>query len=111
MKVIDLQEAKSFVRKDGVRMTEFFISECDDEKVAMGHAVFPAGVSVPWAAHDCDEYSFILKGNVFCETKEDGVIHMEAGQSSFIPAGQMHCSGNDSSSDAEVLWILVKKNN
>lgn len=108
MKITDLETAPTNVRPDGVAMTEFFAAaEC--AKVTMGHAIFPAGTVVPWAAHDADEYAFILSGSVSCETEEDGVLHMTAGGASFIPAGQRHSSRNDGPGEAELIWALVEK--
>ena len=69
MKITSLSTAGTHVRPDGVAMTEFF-SAAEGAKVTMGHAVFPAGTVVPWAAHDADEYAFILRGSVSCETEE-----------------------------------------
>ena len=91
MKITSLSTAGTHVRPDGVAMTEFF-SAAEGAKVTMGHAVFPAGTVVPWAAHDADEYAFILRGSVSCETEEDGLLSMTAGGASFIPAGQRHSS-------------------
>lgn len=108
MKVMSLDAAGTNVRPDGVAMTEFF-SAAQGSKVTMGHAVFPAGTVVPWAAHDADEYAFILSGNVSCETEEDGVLHMCAGGASFIPAGQRHSSRNDGPGEATLIWALVEK--
>lgn len=108
MKVTSLKAAETKVRPDGVAMTEFFAA-ADGAKVTMGHAVFPAGTEVPWAAHDADEYAFILSGSVSCETEEDGVLHMTAGGASYIPAGQRHSSRNDGPDEAELIWALVEK--
>ncbi|MFR3289568.1 MAG: cupin domain-containing protein [Lachnospiraceae bacterium] len=105
MKITSLSTAGTHVRPDGVAMTEFF-SAAEGAKVTMGHAVFPAGTVVPWAAHDADEYAFILRGSVSCETEEDGLLSMTAGGASFIPAGQRHSSRNDGpeESRAHLSW-------
>lgn len=108
MRITDLETAPTNVRPDGVAMTEFFAA-AEGAKVTMGHAIFPAGTVVPWAAHDADEYAFILSGSVSCETEEDGVLHMTAGGASFIPAGQRHSSRNDGPGEAELIWALVEK--
>ena len=108
MKITDLETAPTNVRPDGVAMTEFFAA-AEGATVTMGHAIFPAGTVVPWAAHDADEYAFILSGSVSCETEEDGVLHMTAGGASFIPAGQRHSSRNDGPGEAELIWALVEK--
>ena len=53
MKITDLESAPTNVRPDGVAMTEVFAA-ADGAKVTMGHAIFPPGAVVPWAAHDAD---------------------------------------------------------
>ena len=109
MKITSLTKAGTLVREDGVAMTDFFSPETVGGKVTMGHAVFPPGTVVPWAAHDGDEYSFILEGEVSCETEEEGLCRFSAGGACFIPAGQRHSSRNDSEKDAHVLWALVDR--
>ena len=83
MKVTSLKAAETKVRPDGVAMTEFFAA-ADGAKVTMGHAVFPAGTVVPWAAHDADEYAFILSGN-FCKVTRQS----SSGSSYLSPASVM----------------------
>lgn len=105
MKVVTLECMTTLIREDGVAMTTLF----DEGNTTMGHAVFPPGTVVPFAAHDADEYSYILSGEVKCKT-EDGVVStMTAGCSGFIPAGQSHSSFNDSDADCVLVWMLVGK--
>lgn len=108
MKITSLEAAPTNLRPDGVAMTEFFAA-ADGAKVTMGRAIFPAGTVVPWAAHEADEYAFILCGSVSCETEEDGVLSLGPGGASFIPAGQRHSSRNDGPGEAELIWALVEK--
>ena len=105
MKVVTLECMTTLIREDGVAMTTLF----DKDNATMGHAVFPPGTVVPFAAHDADEYSYILSGEVKCKT-EDGVVStMTAGCSGFIPAGQSHSSFNESDADCVLVWMLVGK--
>lgn len=97
------------VRQDGVAMTDFFGECCQtDGKVSMGYAVFPPGTVVPPAAHTGDEYSYIISGKVKCEC--GGVVNeLCAGEASFIPAGEVHKSMNDSGEEATLVWMLIEK--
>lgn len=103
------EELMEHVRQDGVKMTDFFGNVCPtDGKVSMGCAVFPPGTVVPPAAHTGDEYGYILSGRMKCIS--NGVVNeFEAGEASFIPAGEVHSSRNDSDQEATVLWVLVEK--
>lgn len=104
----DSQIAAS-TREDGVVMKTFF----DDVSpsgahVVMGCASFPPNTSVPFAAHDADEYAYILSGRAKCKTKDGKEVTLEQGGVSFIRAGEVHSSYNDGDEAFGVLWILVK---
>ena len=102
-------EMSANVRADGVAMTDFFGEVCQDgKKVSMGHAVFPPGTVVPPAAHEADEYAYIISGKVKCESNGE-IKELSAGGASFIPAGEIHKSFNDSDENATLVWILVGK--
>ena len=63
---------------------------------------------MPPASHTGDEYSYIISGRVRCESNGK-VQEMAAGDASFIPAGEMHKSMNDSGEDATLVWMLIEK--
>ena len=49
-----------------------------------------------------------MSGRMKCES--NGVVNeFEAGEASFIPAGETHSSRNDSGEEATVLWLLIEK--
>lgn len=108
MIVIDSKETQMIIRKDGVQMMDLFgESTRDSDKVKMGYAVFPPKTVVPWAAHDANEYSYVIKGSIVCET-EEGINNMVAGCSGFIKAGEKHSSRNESGEDCHLIWILIQ---
>jgi quercetin dioxygenase-like cupin family protein len=83
----------------------------EEEKVAMGTAVFPPGARVPQdgtGVHDADEFSIILKGSILTMSggKENRIGQ---GQACLIPQGEAHWSLNDTDEDCELVWVLVKK--
>lgn len=103
------EEVLTKVRQDGVAMTDFFGTCCPtDGKVSMGYAVFPPGTVVPPASHTGDEYSYIISGTVKCESN-GAVNELRAGEASFIPAGEVHASRNDSDEEATLVWMLIEK--
>ena len=99
----------SNVRADKVVMTDFFGEVCTaGTDVSMGYAVFPPGTAVPPAAHEQDEYSYIISGKVKCES--NGTAYEAcAGEATFIPAGEIHKSMNDSDKEATLVWLLIGK--
>ena len=109
MYVQDMSKLQGEARADGVVMTNFFGYELmAGDNVKMGHGIFPPGTVVPPAAHDEDEYSFILSGTVNCEA--GGKLNvLKGGCGCFIPAGEVHSTRNDSNGECHVVWMLVKK--
>lgn len=101
-------QIRDVVRPDGVTMRDFFGEVCPtDGKVSMGYAVFPDGTVVPPAAHTGDEYSYIISGKVKCES--NGIVReLCAGEASYIPAGEVHKSMNDSGEEATLVWMMIE---
>lgn len=108
MIVRKIGEVSDHVRADGVTMRDFFGEACPtDGKISMGYAVFPDGTVVPPAAHSADEYSYIISGKVKCES--NGIVReLCAGEASYIPAGEVHKSINDSGEEATLVWMLIE---
>lgn len=103
------KEISADTRSDGVVMKTFFDNVSPGgPHVVMGSAVFPPKTSVPFAAHDADEYAYILSGRAKCKTKDGKECVLGQGGVSFIQAGEVHSSYNDGDEAFAVLWILVK---
>ena len=99
----------SVTRNDGIVMTDFFNAvNPGGEGVKMGFAVFPPGVQAPPAAHDQDEYAYIISGTIKARLGGE-VIEATAGSATFIPAGQEHASFNDGTEDCHLVWMLVER--
>lgn len=111
MTVLSFSELPHILRSDGVEMTNFFGGEMPaGEGVTMGYAVFPPGAQAPEAAHEADEYSYILSGTVKTYLPKEGeTLVCSPGSASFIPAGQVHASFNDGDEPCHVVWVLVEK--
>lgn len=105
----DVKNEYISVRQDGVAMSDFSGACCPtDGKVSMGYAIFPPETVVPPASHTGDEYSYIISGKVKCECNGKS-NELCAGEASFIPAGEVHSSMNDSDEDATLVWMLIEK--
>ena len=74
--------------------------------VQMGVAVLPAHGSTQFAAHQGDEYSFVISGSLTCYTRES-CYEIPTGAAIFTPAGEEHRSENHSDRDCLCLWIEV----
>jgi quercetin dioxygenase-like cupin family protein len=96
-------------RPDGVEMTDFYAVAKGlpgGAGVQMGLGVFPPGMEAPPAAHDADEYAYVLSGAI--KAKVGGkVFAAAAGSATFIPAGEEHVSFNDADEECRVVWMLV----
>jgi mannose-6-phosphate isomerase-like protein (cupin superfamily) len=95
-------------RPDGVDMTLFFGGAPAGAGTRMGFAVFRPGAVTSPAAHDEDEYAFIISGAV--KSRIGGkIIEARAGDATFIPAGEEHASFNDGTEECRLVWMLVPK--
>lgn len=79
-------------------------------EVKFGFVSVPAGERLPiegTTAHDEHEYSFVIKGTL---TGESGgrLFTINAGDASYIPAGEQHWCVNESDSACELVYALVK---
>ncbi|MGL5721155.1 MAG: cupin domain-containing protein [Brevinema sp.] len=109
MEIRDNSNITPITREDGVVMRNFFDNiSAEGPHVLMGHATFPPKTVVPFAAHDADEYAYIISGKAKCTTKDGKEIVLEPGSASFIRAGEVHSSYNDGDEPFTVVWLLVK---
>ena len=77
--------------------------------ITVGNCVVPPGARIPVTGlsnHTQNEYSIVTKGSVVTETLGK-VYRVEAGQATFIPAGQEHFCYNDSDEECEIVWVLI----
>jgi quercetin dioxygenase-like cupin family protein len=95
---------------DVVLISLFGAETRPDAAVSMGYAVFEPGVRVPregMTSHEGDEFSYILSGSL---TAFSGGARrtLKTGDAAFIPAGEQHCSRNDSGEPCTLVYMLVK---
>ncbi len=72
-----------------------------------GVAILQPGESIPeegFSSHGADEISFLLRGDIRLETKEEKVM-VESRELVFMPAGKPHRTTNTSDQEAYVIWF------
>lgn len=80
-------------------------------RLSYGTAVFPPGARVPdsgTAAHEADEYSFIIKGRLSAFSGGES-YEVKGGQASMIPAGEQHWSVNESDQNCLLVWMFIEE--
>jgi mannose-6-phosphate isomerase-like protein (cupin superfamily) len=73
-------------------------------KFTTGMSVYPVGKGAPMHFHNCAEQVTVLEGRGECEV--DGkVTALVPYDSTYIPAGMMHCFRNTGDTPMRILWI------
>jgi quercetin dioxygenase-like cupin family protein len=78
-------------------------------KITMGKVVIPPGERVPLegvSIHEQNEYSIVIKGSFIAESGGKQ-YRINAGDATFIPAGEEHAAYNDGNEVCEIVWVLV----
>lgn len=89
-----------------------FKDQFQDTEVKFGFVSIPAGARLPLegtTAHEEHEYSYILKGSLSGESGEKP-FQINAGEASYIPAGEKHWCVNKGDSAVELVYALVRAN-
>ena len=98
-------------KRSGESHNVFFNAEnTPNGAITFGHIVFHPGERRPaegLAAHEDDEYSFVISGEAQCEIGGKACVST-AGEAMFIPAGEPHYTHNTGDKPFEVLYALVK---
>ncbi|MEH7123740.1 cupin domain-containing protein [Bacillus sp. JJ1532] len=108
MKVV--QETKSFDATKTI-MDTFFHDERKHADIQFGKVSIAPGERVPvegLSCHEGNEYSFIVKGSLKGESGGES-FQIQAGEATFIPAGEEHWCLNTAQEPCEIVWVLVKE--
>lgn len=87
-----------------------FQDRFEGAEVKFGFVSIPAGARLPLegtTAHEEHEYSYILKGSLSGESGGNP-YKINAGEASYIPAGENHWCVNDGDNAVELVYALVK---
>jgi mannose-6-phosphate isomerase-like protein (cupin superfamily) len=69
-----------------------------------GMSIYPVGKGAPMHYHNCAEQVTLLEGHGEVEV-EGAVTALVPYDSTYIPAGQMHCFRNTGDTPMRILWI------
>lgn len=93
-------------RGNGARTTPLVTRACGSTTMINGITAFDPGARIGLHFHNCEESVMILEGRAVAEI--DGVRHaLEAGDTTFIPAGVPHRFLNESDALMRIFWIYA----
>ncbi|KIL74811.1 cupin domain-containing protein [Bacillus badius] len=103
---MDIKEPK--VTKEIVQT--LFQNQFQGAEVQFGFVSIPAGERLPkegTGSHEEHEYSYIIRGALAGESGGKP-YKINAGEASYIPAGEHHWCVNEGDSDCELIYALIK---
>jgi quercetin dioxygenase-like cupin family protein len=92
-------------RGGGVRTWPLVVrTRLPEAKFTTGMSVYPVGKGAPMHYHNCAEQVTLLEGRAEVEV-EGKVTALVPYDSTYIPAGRMHCFRNIGDMPMRILWI------
>jgi HTH-type transcriptional repressor of puuD len=101
--VLHPSDLAMFDRGGGVRTVHLVTADLASQFVN-GTTEFDPGASLPLHSHNCEESVVILEGEAAFEVDGE-VIEMEAGDTTWVPAGVVHRFFNRGTGPMRILWI------
>lgn len=78
-----------------------------EREAVLARGEFAPGAVVPRHTHPGDEVGYILEGEMTIELDGKPSLKLKAGDSFFVPAGQVHMASNTSKATAAILSTYV----
>jgi quercetin dioxygenase-like cupin family protein len=78
-----------------------------DREAVVARGEFQPGAAVPRHTHPGDELAYVLEGEVVLEVDGKPALTFKAGDTFFVPAGQVHSAKNAGKKPAAVLSTYV----
>ena len=97
-------EARTVDRGGGVRTAYLVTGALGSIGFMNGVTEFEPGASLPMHSHNCEESVVVLDGAASFECKRR-VVHLDAGDATWVPAGAPHRFSNLSDEKLRILWI------
>lgn len=88
----------------------FFQHQYPNANVTVGYVTIPVGERLPkegTTAHHEQEYSYVLKGSLKGESGKEP-YEINAGEFSYIPAGEPHWCVNEGQEAVELVYAMVE---
>ncbi len=101
--VLRPREQAPFDRGGGVR-TVHLVTGAIATQFLNGTTEFDPGASLPLHSHDCEESVVVLEGEAAFEADGEA-IELDAGDTTWVPAGVVHRFFNRGSGPMRILWI------
>ena len=103
--IIKLDEIQALDRGGGVRTWPLVVrTRLPQAAFTTGMSVYPEGKGAPMHCHNCAEQVTLLEGSG--EVEVDGkVTSLVPYDTTYIPAGRMHCFRNTGDRPMRILWI------
>jgi quercetin dioxygenase-like cupin family protein len=101
--VLRPRELTPLDRGGGVR-TVHLVTGAIATQFLNGTTEFDPGASLPLHSHDCEESVVVLQGQAAFEA-EGEVVELEAGDTTWVPAGVVHRFFNRGPGPMRILWI------
>jgi quercetin dioxygenase-like cupin family protein len=98
------EEIPAMDRGAGARSWMLLDRELGAEHFIAGSSTFQPGVEVPRHSHNVEELVTVLEGAGECEI-EGQTYPVRAFDTTFIPAGFVHCFRNTSAEPLTILWV------
>ena len=104
VKILKFEDADRVDRGNGA-VTFPMVGKSDGAQAfSAGVTSFQPGVDVPLHSHNVEEMVIILEGEGVCEL--DGVVSLvKAWDTTYVPAGVVHCFRNTSDSQMSIMWV------
>jgi quercetin dioxygenase-like cupin family protein len=93
-------------RGNGAVTVPLLLKETGARSFISGISIFQPGVAVPLHSHNVDEMVTVLEGTGECEVEGESTP-VRAFDTSFIPAGEVHCFRNTGSAPMRILWVYA----
>ena len=103
--IIKIDELAVIDRGGGVKTWPLVVrTRVPESAFTTGMSVYPVGKGAPMHYHNCAEQVTLLEGRG--EVEVEGVITpLVPYDSTYIPAGRMHCFRNTGDGPMRILWI------
>jgi len=76
-------------------------------EAVVARAEFQAGAVAPKHTHPGEEFGYVLEGELVVEIEGKPALKLKAGDSFFVPAGQVHSGKNTGKTAAAVLSTYI----
>lgn len=105
--ILIAEKVKIIERGSGIRTWPLVVhTNVPHAHFTTGMSVYPVGEGAPMHKHNCDEQVTLLEGQG--EVEVDGnITPLVPYDSTYIPAGLVHCFRNTGNTPMRILWIYA----